>query len=516
MSTRCQSLDPFVMLLHIPAMRRVLACLLFVACEAPAPVEVGGSVVDLTTGAPIAGATIVAEGTERTAHSDRRGRFRIEGERLHASAPGYIGASVTGHHITLWPREVSDTFARRYLESIDRSRRDDPDEPGLRPEARAYLRGEALEVPRAEGDVGVVRASLGAPPATIRIWRRAIDGSTDSCAGRVDVIDLEEYIRGVLPHEWIPSWHDESLRAGAIAIRTYAWGWVERGGKYDCADLDDTTASQVYREGRNDRATAAVDDTTGLAIADGEELVSGEYSAENGDPTAFGVVEPHCTGRELFGHGRGMCQWGSQRWATNDGRDHIWIAEHYYPGGVVESGGPALPDFDATAAGQVAPARMISGERAEAFVEFTNTGRRTWDLGGTRLATHEPSLFYDLENWIAEDRATAPDHSDYATGSLGRFTFMITAPEVSEETVVTETFQLVHDDAFFGPEVSISIRVVPRGGVVPPDEDAGMMRGDAGMSGGLTGGCSAAPGGSSLAPLALLALFAIRRRPTRR
>ncbi len=40
------------------------------------------------------------------------------------------------------------------------------------------------------------------------------------------------------------------LKAGAVAIRTYAWYWVNAGGKYDCADIDDTTASQVYKDAR--------------------------------------------------------------------------------------------------------------------------------------------------------------------------------------------------------------------------------------------------------------------------
>ena len=58
--------------------------------------------------------------------------------------------------------------------------------------------------------------------------------------GQVDVIPLEEYVKGVVPHDWIPL-TDESLRAGSIAARSYAWGWILSGGKYDCADLDDTT-----------------------------------------------------------------------------------------------------------------------------------------------------------------------------------------------------------------------------------------------------------------------------------
>ena len=103
-------------------------------------------------------------------------------------------------------------------------------------------------------------------PASIRIYRRGPENN--SCEGRVDVIPLEEYVRGVVPHEWIPSWHPESLRAGAIAARSYAWGWILAGGKYDCADLDDTTRSQVYEETRNARADVAVMETTGVGIFD--------------------------------------------------------------------------------------------------------------------------------------------------------------------------------------------------------------------------------------------------------
>jgi hypothetical protein len=37
----------------------------------------------------------------------------------------------------------------------------------------------------------------------------------------------------------------ESLRAGAIAIRTNAWYWVAARGKKNSAHKDDTTTSQV-------------------------------------------------------------------------------------------------------------------------------------------------------------------------------------------------------------------------------------------------------------------------------
>src|SRR5690606_37875534 len=63
-----------------------------------------------------------------------------------------------------------------------------------------------------------------------------------------------------------------------------------------------------------------------------------------------------------FGHGRGMCQWGTARWSsgrrmagrvTSDAvtngyplRDWIWLCEHYYPNLELVQGAPlALNDY---------------------------------------------------------------------------------------------------------------------------------------------------------------------------
>jgi uncharacterized protein YqfB (UPF0267 family) len=127
-----------------------------------------------------------------------------------------------------------------------------------------------------------------------------------------------------------------------LAIRTYAAAWIAKGGKYDCADLCDTTYSQVYQDATYPKTNDAVDATKGLAIAEQGQLVFAEYSAENGDPTKFAVSDPVCAGKTLYGHGRGMCQWGSQRWAQQ-GKDHGWIAEHYYPGSTVVNTVAPLP-----------------------------------------------------------------------------------------------------------------------------------------------------------------------------
>ena len=457
--------------------------------------RIDGVVTDAMSGDAIVDARIVVEGLERVTWTDVAGRYAVTvpaGEHvLHVEAPqhfaldrlGIVVAAdeATASDVALFPEHPSETAIDAFMaaRAAARSHRDDPDDPALRPEVAAFLRGEIDHVPFPEapaGDVAAARAALGAPPTTVRIWRRSIDGASASCSGRIDVIALEDYIKGVLPHEWISSWHDNSLRAGSLAIRTYVWNWVLRGGKYDCADLDDTTNSQVYRDDRVARASAAVDTTRGQGIVRSGSLVSGEYSAENGNPTADGVSDALCAGRAVYGHGRGMCQWGSQRWAT-DGRDHVWIATHYWPGSAVEGGTPPAPAYGAEYVGKDQPAEMVSGERAVVWVELRNTGSTAWDLTrtllGTTMPNDHPSLFFDAENWNSDHRASPPDHSSYGPGTVGRFTFMIQAPTVAAETVVSDTFGLVQEGVtWFGPnDIRIEVRVRPAAPPTPTDAD---------------------------------------------
>ena len=176
---------------------------------------------------------------------------------------------------------------------------------------------------------------------------------------------LENYCRHSLRSEWIASWANytggsNSLNAGAVAIRTYAIGFVHspRGADHDICGW---TACQVYNPNLTDsRTTRAVDFTAGCVMVNANNAIPRgltEYSAENnqlgmpcGDgftaPTGGCLADPVCAGETEFGHGRGMCQWGSIRWASglkipnrvNDGstnghprQDWQWILNHYYP-----------------------------------------------------------------------------------------------------------------------------------------------------------------------------------------
>jgi hypothetical protein len=398
----------------------------------------------------------------------------------------------------------------------------------LRPEARAILDAAAgatttftLGAARARGLAPAFTpkpatltgaAAAFDPPPTIRVWRRGLDGSTSSCSGRVDVIDFTTYVRGVLPHEWIRSWEDASLETGAIVIRTYAAWWVNAGGKYDCADLDDTTASQVYEDEYFPETDAAVDATAGLyVVTGGGDLVFAEYSAENGDPTDLGVADSVCAGRPVNGHGRGTCQWGSQRWAL-EGMPATWIATHYYPGSELLN---VTPIDAATLGAADYRAELVSGEEMVVWVEYTNDGNTTWTPATTLLGTTGPrdrdSAFFKAENWVSASRPTGVDQPT-APGEGARFSFAMVAPEVDEPTTFTESFALVTADGlWFGPAddaVTWTITVTPRDPNDPDPNDPDPED----PNGTQSGGCSAGAAGGGALLVACIALFGVRRR----
>jgi peptidoglycan hydrolase-like amidase len=174
----------------------------------------------------------------------------------------------------------------------------------------------------------------------IRVWRRAL--------GRVDVVDLEEYVKGVLPSEVFPSWHMEALKANAIWVRSYAYHAITKP-HYANADVDDTTRTQVYNPSkRHARTDEAVDATRGLVLLDDKTFapIKTFYSASCGGSgeTSWlpqylrGHTDCPCRehGRNRSGHGHGGCQWGSQYHALA-GRSDAFIIQFYFKNFVLRS-----------------------------------------------------------------------------------------------------------------------------------------------------------------------------------
>ncbi|MDL2300114.1 SpoIID/LytB domain-containing protein, partial [Clostridiaceae bacterium OttesenSCG-928-D20] len=106
----------------------------------------------------------------------------------------------------------------------------------------------------------------------------------------VNFIDIEDYTKGVLPHEMSTSWPLEALKAQALAARTYALNNLNTYNNYGF-DVTNDTYSQVYR-GNGDAAAStdkAVDETAGQYITYNGKLISALYFSSDGGATEDNV-----------------------------------------------------------------------------------------------------------------------------------------------------------------------------------------------------------------------------------
>jgi len=99
----------------------------------------------------------------------------------------------------------------------------------------------------------------------------------------VNVLDLEEYLYGVVPKEAPAQWQMAALRAQAIVARTYAL--YKRARQ---ANRDYDVAAQYIRDqhyegygAEHPRTTQAVDDTRGLVLTCHGDLIPTYYHAES-------------------------------------------------------------------------------------------------------------------------------------------------------------------------------------------------------------------------------------------
>ncbi|NZA25596.1 hypothetical protein H0E84_04310 [Luteimonas sp. SJ-92] len=334
-----------------------------------------GHVYDRASGAALPGAVVAAQGGAR-AVTDAEGAFELllaapsgshadalpRATTLTVDAAGYRRQRVAGiallpdaaHHVIDLERGSGE--ARQDLTHVLARAPGRTSAPP--PQAHVPDRDEALD-PADPGQVlhaaRLARSSVSiAVPASIRVGTGC---SGRSCSG-VSVYEFEDYVGRGLDDEWIASWHPDALAAGAIAYRSYAAWYVANpvGAAYDICN---STACQVFGSGAWSATVAAAAATRGVLLTrDGIGAAFSEYSAENNawdDPSdgrscsnpdlscgngsngspANGwpcLADEVGHGRGCFGHGRGMSQWGSQRWAADHGRGWRWIADHYYNG----------------------------------------------------------------------------------------------------------------------------------------------------------------------------------------
>jgi len=203
------------------------------------------------------------------------------------------------------------------------------------------------------------------PPPTIRVYHTKPNydfSQMHTCrdkslaVGAITTHTFEDYVRFVLPIEASPGDPPEALKAQAVASRTYAWACINHGGicttSHPAYDITDWTGDQAMCELRADpRTDAAGALTAGQYLSSNGLVAAALYSANNSDPTRTNTSEfknpgaypylravddPVTFGNARSGHGQGLSQVGSLRWAGNFGWDYIQILTHYYTGVTVE------------------------------------------------------------------------------------------------------------------------------------------------------------------------------------
>ena len=111
------------------------------------------------------------------------------------------------------------------------------------------------------------------------------DRSADLSSGKINVInvvDMQDYLKGVITFEMSPFWPMEALKAQAVCARTYALNQH----KHDSRNFDvcATTNCQVYRGTASSKSTsdAAVDATAGLEMYYNGKIIEASYYSSNG------------------------------------------------------------------------------------------------------------------------------------------------------------------------------------------------------------------------------------------
>ena len=142
----------------------------------------------------------------------------------------------------------------------------------------------------ATGGESVVFSGVGVYRGELRA--RNVGGSLYA----INNVDIEGYVKGVIPNESFPSWPPAALRAQAVAARSYALATTIDGNGYD---LYDDTRSQVYSGVSSEHSSTnqAAQATAGMVIKSGGSVAAAFFFSSSGGRTensefSFGSPRP--------------------------------------------------------------------------------------------------------------------------------------------------------------------------------------------------------------------------------
>ena len=184
------------------------------------------------------------------------------------------------------------------------------DAAGLQVQSRTGTTWTPYALGAATTAAGPVRFSgptfvrLAYPNGSSRDYRGVVQAVRTGTASlqSIVVLDLEDYLLGVVPRESSSSWRSAALQAQAIAARSYSANKRERVGGAGAFDICDTTQCQVFGGSRLHTSsgvvselepattTQAVRDTAGVVRRHEGRSIFSEFSSSNGGWSTKGGV----------------------------------------------------------------------------------------------------------------------------------------------------------------------------------------------------------------------------------
>ena len=118
----------------------------------------------------------------------------------------------------------------------------------------------------------------------------------------VNQVSMEDYLKGVVPCEIVPSWQMDAIKAQAVAARTYAM-FHKNGYRSAGYDVTDDTRTQVYRgvSAETEATNRAVMETAGEVVTYGGSPIDAVFHASGGGYTencenVWGSAVPYLKG----------------------------------------------------------------------------------------------------------------------------------------------------------------------------------------------------------------------------
>lgn len=210
----------------------------------------------------------------------------------------------------------------------------------------------------------------------------------------VNIVDVEDYVKGVLPYEVSNSWPMETLKAQAVCARTYGMKNVN-GYKSFGFDLTNDTYCQVYRgtlsAGTN--TDTAVDQTAGVyAVYDGSLCHTLFYSS-NGGSTEDNV---NVYGND-FAYLKGV--YDPFEAAVEDMIPNYRWTYKMTPAKLTAS----LKSYNLATVASVTPTYSETGNTISLLVRDVNGKTATVTKGSCRTSLSLPSIHYTVE-WSEREK----------------------------------------------------------------------------------------------------------------